>query len=82
MLVVDPREQNVALAVCVGVVEGPRRRAKNSMLAAHRRGFSKPAAAKEKVPSGVEGRARIGGDMGGVRPQSRRGVAWRLGGES
>lgn len=79
MLVVDPREENVALAI--GVVEGSRCRAKNSMLAARWGGFSKPAAAKEKVPGGVEGRARVRGNMGGVRAQSPSGVARRLGGK-
>lgn len=81
VLVVDPREQNVALRVCVGVMKGSRRGAKNSVLAARRRGFSEASAAKEKVPGGVKRRARVRRDMGGVSPQSRSGVAGRLGGE-
>lgn len=68
VLVVDPGEQNVALSVCVGVMEGSRRGAKNSMLAARRRGFSEAATTKEKVPGGVERRACIRRDMGGVSP--------------
>lgn len=82
MLVVDPGEQNVALSVCVGVMEGSRRGAKNSVLAARRRGFTEATAAKEKVPGGVEWRACIRRDMGSVSPQCRSRVARRLGGES
>lgn len=81
VLVVDPREENVALSVCVGVMQGSRRGAKNSVLAARRRGFTEAAAAEEKVPGGVERRARVRRDMGGVSPESRSGVAGRLGGE-
>ena len=81
MLLVDPGEQNVALRVCVGVMEGSCRGAKNSVLAARRRGFSEATAAKEKVPGGVERGACVRCDMGGVSPQSRSGVARRLGGE-
>lgn len=81
VLVVDPGEQNVALSVCVGVMQGSRRGAKNSVLAARRRGFSEATAAKEKVPGGVERRARVRRDMGSVSPQRRSGVARRLGGE-
>lgn len=77
VLVVDPREENVALSVCVGVMEGSRRGAKNSVLAARRRGFSKAAAAKQKVPGGVERGASIGRDMS-VRAQSRSGVTGSL----
>lgn len=81
VLVVDPGEQDVALSVCVGVMEGSRRGAENAVLAAGRRGFSEAAAAKEKVPGGVERRARVRGDVGGVSPQSRGGVTGRLGAE-
>lgn len=81
VLVVDPREENVALSVCVGVMQGSRRGAKNSVLAARRRGFTEAAAAEEKVPGGVERRARVRRDMGGVSPESRGGVARRLGAE-
>lgn len=77
VLVVDPGEQNVALSVCVGVMQGSRRGAKNSVLAARRRGFSKAAAAKQKVPGGVERGASIGRDMS-VRTQRRSGVTRRL----
>lgn len=77
VLVVDPGEQNVALSVCVGVMQGSRRGAKNSVLAARRRGFSKAAAAKQKVPGRVERRASIGRDMS-VRTQSRSGITRRL----
>lgn len=81
MLLVDPREQNVALSVCVGVMQGSRRGAKNSVLAAGRGGFSEATTTKEKVPCGVKRGACIRCDMGGVSPQSRSGVARRLGGE-
>lgn len=81
VLVMDPGEQNVALSVCVGVMQGSRRGAKNSMLAARRRGFSEATTAKEKVPGGIERGACIRCDMGSVSPQSRSGVARRLGGE-
>lgn len=77
VLVVDAGEQNVALSVCVGVMQGSRRGAKNSVLAARRRGFSKAAAAKQKVPGRVERGASIGRDMS-VRPQSRSGISRRL----
>lgn len=77
VLVVDPGEQNVALTVCVGVMQGSRRGAKNSVLAARRRGFSKAAAAKQKVPGRVKRGASIGRDMS-VRTQSRSGVTRRL----
>lgn len=81
VLVVDTREENVALSVCVGVMQGSRRGAKNSVLAARRRGFTEAAAAEEKVPGGVERRARVRRDMGSVSPESRGGVAGRLGAE-
>lgn len=81
VLVVDPREQNVALRVCVGVMQGSRRGAKNSVLAARRGRFAEAATAKEKVPGGVERGAGVRRDMGCVGPQSRGGVARRLGAE-
>lgn len=81
VLIVDPGEQNVALSVCVGVMEGSRRGAENSMLAARRRGFSEATTPKEKVPCGVKRGACIRGDMGSVSSQCRGGVARRLGGE-
>lgn len=81
MLIMDTGEQNVALSVSVGVMQGSRRGAKNSVLAARRRGFSEATTTKEKVPGGVKRRACIRRDMGSVCPQCRSGVAWRLGGE-
>lgn len=81
VLVVDAREEDVALSLCVGVMQGPRRGAKNSVLAARRGGFAEAAAAEEKVPGGVEGRARVRRDVGGVSPERRGGVAGRLGAE-
>lgn len=81
VLVVDPGEQNVALSVCVGVMEGSRRGAENSVLAARRRGFSEATTPKEKVPRGVKRRACIRGDVGSVSPECRGGVARRLGAE-
>lgn len=81
MLVVNPGEQNVALTVCVGVMERPGSGAENSVLTARRRGFSEAAAAKKKVPGRVEWGTRVRGDMGGVCTQCCCGVAGRLRGE-
>lgn len=75
VLVVDPGEQNVALAVCVGMVQGPRSGAEDGMLAARRGRFSETSAAEKEVPSRVERRARIRSDMSRVRAQSRGGVS-------
>lgn len=55
VLLVDPREEDVALSVCVRVMQGPRRGAEDRVLAAGRRGLPEAAAAEEKVPGGVEG---------------------------
>lgn len=78
VLVVDSREQDVALAVCVGMVQGPRSGAEDGMLAARRGRFSETSAAEKKVPRRVERRARIRGDMSRVRAQCRGGISGGL----
>lgn len=81
VLLVDTGEQNVALAVCVRMVQGPRSGAEDGMLAARRGRLSEASAAEKEVPRRVERRARVRGDMSRVRAQCRGGISRGLGGE-
>lgn len=82
VLVVNAREEKVALSVRVWVVQTAGRRAEDAVLSAGRRRIPEASAAKQEVPGGVEGCPGVGADVSGVRPQGGGGVAGSLRGES